>query len=129
MTNEKEIKPLPKGIQAAILIALLAIPLVFWLLPADQFDETPYLCPSALLFNMDYFDCGTIKALQHFHHFEIGDALYFHSISPLLYALLVFLWGTWTYQAAARLGLLGATRAEHIEAKLRQRALNKEAKK
>jgi len=129
MTDEKENNTLSKGYQLICLVILIVIPVVFWILPADQFDESPDFCPSALLFDMEFFDCGTIKALQHIHHFEFGDALYFHFGSPLIYGLLAFFWGSWTYHLATRLGLLGAKRAERVETNLKNRALKKEAKK
>jgi len=125
MSIKKVKKPFPKWLQKAWLAALLATPVVLWILPADQFDEGRSMCPSVLLFDLECYGCGTTRAIQHFHHFEFGDAMYFHSLSPLIYAFLVFLWGTWTYHTAARLGVFGQARAQQVEAKLENEANRK----
>jgi len=128
MSTKKVKKPFPKWLQVGWLIALIATPIVLWILPADYFDEGQSMCPSVLLFDLECFGCGTTRAVQHFHHFEFGDALYFHSLSPLIYGFLLFLWISWTYHTAARLGVFGSTRAKQVEAKLANEA-NKSSKK
>ena len=115
-------KAFPRWLLWTWLALLVAAPLVLWTLPADYFDEGESMCPSVRLFDTECPGCGSTRAVQHLHHAELGDALYFHSLAPLIYGVLVVLWGVWTYRAAARLGLLGARRAAATEAKLRAEA-------
>lgn len=115
-------KAFPRWLQISWLIALLAFPIILWVLPADHFDEGESMCPSVVFFDTECFGCGSTRAVQHLHHAEIADALYFHQLSPLIYAFLVFLWFTWTYHTAARLGLLGKARAQQVEIKLQEEA-------
>lgn len=115
-------KAFPRWLLWAWLALLVAAPLVLWALPADYFDEGESMCPSVQLFDTECPGCGSTRAVQHLHHAELGDALYFHSLAPLIYGVLVVLWALWTYRTAARLGLLGARRAEAVEAKLRAEA-------
>ena len=122
MSTKKVKKPFPKWVQKTWLAALVATPFVLWALPADHFDEGQSMCPSVLLFDTECFGCGSTRAVQHLHHFEFGDAIYFHSLSPLIYAFLVFLWGTWTYHTAARLGVFGSARAQRVETQLAEEA-------
>ncbi|MFK8057494.1 MAG: DUF2752 domain-containing protein [Saprospiraceae bacterium] len=126
MSTKKGQKPFPKWVQKAWLTALVAAPILLWILPADYFDEGQSICPSVLLFDTECFGCGTTRAVQHLHHFEFGDAIYFHSLSPLIYAFLLYLWGSWTYHTAARLGVFGSTRAERVEASLKEEATRSE---
>lgn len=115
-------RPVPRGVLWAWLAALLVTPLALWALPADYFDEGESMCPSVQLFDVECWGCGSTRAVQHLHHAELGDALYFHGFAPGIYLLLVALWCLWTYNTATRLGLLGGRRAVALEAKLRGRA-------
>ena len=119
---------MPAAILWAWLGLLLAAPIVLWILPADYFDAGRSLCPSVLLFDLECFGCGSTRAVQHLHHGEFADALYFHRLAPLIYALLVVLWSLWTYRTATRLGLFGRARAERMEAKLRANHERRHAK-
>ena len=113
-------KAFPNWILVVWLLALLAVPIVLWTLPADQFDEGESLCPSVQLFNTECPGCGSTRAIQHLHHAEISDALYFHKLSPLIYLALVYFWLRWTYQTAARLGILGEKLKEKVTSQLRE---------
>ena len=115
-------RPMPRAVSWAWLLALLAFPVVLWLLPADHFDEGQSMCPSVLLFDTECPGCGSTRAIQHLHHFDLAESLYFHSASPLIYAVLVGLWCLWTYRTAARLGLFGRERAVAMETQLRSSA-------
>ena len=112
----------PRWLQWVWLVALVAFPFVLWALPSDAFDEGESMCPSVWLFDVECWGCGSTRAVQHLHHAELGDALYFHAMAPGIYLFLVALWGVWTYRTAARLGLLGAARAERVESELRASA-------
>ena len=113
---------MPRGISWAWLVALLAFPIVLWLLPADQFDEGESMCPSVLLFDTECPGCGSTRAVQHLHHAEVDEAIYYHSAAPFIYGFLVLLWCVWTYRTASRLGVFGKERAVAMEAKLRAKA-------
>ena len=122
-------KPFPRWLQWAWLVALVAVPIVLWLLPADHFDEGESMCPSVQLFDTECPGCGSTRGVQHMHHAELGEALYYHQLAPLIYLFLVGLWLSWTYHTAARLGLLGAGRQASVEAKLRGEAERRAARK
>ena len=122
-------RPLPRWLLGAWLVVLLVTPFALWALPADYFDEGESLCPSVQLFDVECWGCGSTRAVQHLHHGELGDALFFHSLAPGIYLLLVVLWSLWTFTTATRLGLLGERRALALEAKLRVRAERRVARR
>ena len=113
---------MPRWISKIWLVALLAFPIVLWILPADHFDEGQSMCPSVLLFNTECPGCGSTRAVQHLHHADLAEALYFHSAAPLIYLFLIGLWSLWTYRTATRLGIFGNARAAAMETKLREQA-------
>jgi len=114
-----EPKAFPKWLLILWLVALLSVPLILWSLPADHFDEGQSMCPSVLLFDTECPGCGSTRAIQHLHHGELSDALYFHRLSPIIYIVLVGFWLLWTYQTTARLGLFGAARKEKVTTQLK----------
>ncbi len=126
---EPTLKRRPNWVHWLWLLALLAVPVVLWVLPADHFDEGQSMCPSVVLFDTECFGCGSTRAVQHLHHAELADALYFHQAAPLIYAGLVLLWFVWTYRTSARLGIWGETTRARVEGKLRAAAARKAAKR
>lgn len=122
-------KPFPRWLLWLWLAALVAAPVALWALPADYFDEGESMCPSVQLFDTECWGCGSTRAVQHLHHAQLGDALYFHSLAPLIYLVLAGLWALWTYNTAARLGLFGAQRAAAVEGKLRAQAERRVARR
>lgn len=116
------VRAYPRWLQWAWLALLAAAPVVLWILPADHFDEGPSLCPSVWLFGAECWGCGSTRAVQHLHHAQLGDALYFHTLAPVIYLGLVLLWATWAYRTAGRLGLFGSARAAAVEDQLASRA-------
>ena len=118
-TSAPTAKSFPRWVLWAWAVALLAFPVVLWLLPADHFDEGESMCPSVALFDTECPGCGSTRAVQHLHHGELAEALYFHQLSPLIYLFLVGLWGYWLYNTGGRLGWFGRARAERIEERLR----------
>lgn len=122
-------RPFPRWLQWSWLIALLAFPLILWILPADHFDEGQSLCPSMLLFNTECPGCGSTRAIQHLHHLEWEEALYYHSAAPFIYLFLGALWTYYVYTTTKRLGLLGRQRAMAYEQELREEAERRSERK
>ena len=92
--------PLTRLVRTLWLAALLAAPFVLWALPADLFDTSPVvLCPSRWILGIECWTCGITRAIMHLHHFELGEALHFHTAAPLFYIGLVVLWTIWTKSA------------------------------
>jgi len=120
---------MPRWIQVLWLILLVAAPVVLWLLPSDYFDEGESMCPSVVLFDTECYGCGSTRAVQHLHHLELADALYFHQLAPLIYLVLVAFWVLWTYRTSARLGLLGAATQNRVETGLREDAIKRAERK
>ena len=86
------------------LIALVAVPIVLWILPADAFDNgSVILCPSRLFFNFECLGCGMTRAIMHFHHFQFDDAIYFNRGSFVVYPALVVLWIVWVIRAVKKI--------------------------
>ena len=130
MTSQsKQPKEFPRWFLISWLTLLLAAPIIMWMLPADHFDEGESICPSVVFFDTECFGCGTTRATQHLHHGELAEALYFHNASPVIYLMLFGFWCWWTYNTAARLGLLGKARQEKVLAKLRAEAERRMVKK
>lgn len=122
-------RPIPRWIQALWLTALLAVPIILWILPADHFDEGESMCLSVRLFDMECPACGSTRAVQHLHHAELAEAVYFHSAAPLIYGTLLALWCLYTYRTATRLRLFGTARAARLEHSLKSAAEARQAKK
>ena len=71
-----------------LLLGLLALPVLFWLLPPDGGP----CCPSGCLFGLDPARCAPLLALRHFHSFHFEEALYHFPFVPLLYSLVLLSW-------------------------------------
>jgi len=96
-----------RAVQTAWLAALLLAPIVLWLLPADFFDQDGIItCPSRAFFDIECFGCGMTRAVQHMHHLEFADAVFFNLGVVAIYPALVGVWGFWVYKAAGHTGLL-----------------------
>ncbi len=88
-------------------IALLAAPIVLWILPSDFFnDSNIVVCPSRSFFDIECWGCGITRAVMHFHHFQFEDAAYFNWLVFVIYPLLVVIWFTWTRDVAKKLEIL-----------------------
>ncbi len=82
------------------LIALLACPLVLFIMPSTFFDNTGVeMCPSKFLFDFECYGCGMTRAVMHLHHFELNEAIYYNYGIVLVYPVLVFFWFLWTKKA------------------------------
>jgi hypothetical protein len=86
------------------LIALLLTPIVLWLLPADVFDYgSTSICPSKLFFDIECFGCGMTRAVMHFHHLEISEAVFYNTGVLIVFPGLVLVWCLWVYKALVAL--------------------------
>lgn len=88
------------------LIALIACPIVLWILPSDFFNDGAIICLSRLIFNIECWGCGLTRAVMHFHHFAFEEAFFYNYAVVLVYPALVWLWFLWTKAAATEVGLL-----------------------
>ena len=95
-----------KALHTAWLIALIACPIVLWLLPVDYFNDSGGLsCPSQSLFDVECLGCGLTRAVMHFHHFEFTEAVFYNLAVLFMYPFLVWLWQKWVRAELAYLGL------------------------
>jgi Protein of unknown function (DUF2752) len=98
-----------RSVQMAWLVILLLTPLVLWVMPGNYFDNSEvFICPSKLLFDYECFGCGMTRAVQHMHHFQWEDALYFNYGVVVIYPALVLIWGLWVRHAWMRVKALSA---------------------
>jgi len=72
-------------------ILLVAIPVVLLLLPADFFDEGESICLSVQLLGKSCHACGLTRSIMHLIHFDVGEAVYYNSLSLLVAPLIGFL--------------------------------------
>jgi len=78
-----------------ILAALLAIPVVLLILPADYFDAGESICLSKQLLNQECLGCGMTRGVMHTIHFEIVEAWGFNKLTFIVLPILVFYWIKW----------------------------------
>jgi len=81
-------------LRRVLLSILILLPVLGWIMPSDFFDkEGLILCPSKLFFDIECFGCGMTRAVMHFHHLELGAAIYYNALVIIIYPLLLFIWG------------------------------------
>ena len=69
---------------------LLIIPVtLFFILPANYFDEGQSICLSVLLFEKNCFACGMTRAIQHLIHLDFSIAWEFNKLSFVVLPLLI----------------------------------------
>ncbi|MBM3442427.1 MAG: DUF2752 domain-containing protein [Bacteroidetes bacterium] len=89
-----------KSLNLAWIFALLAFPILLWVLPASMFDETGIeLCPSKFFFNVECLGCGITRAVMHMHHFDWREAIYYNYAVIVVYPALVSVWFLWLRDA------------------------------
>jgi hypothetical protein len=89
------------------LAALLAAPIVLWILPSDFFDNGEIItCPSRLFFDIECLGCGMTRAVMHMHHLEFADAMYYNTGVAVVFPALVLLWLYLVRKAAQNSGVL-----------------------
>jgi hypothetical protein len=72
------------------LIVLIALPALFFFLPADYFDNGASLCPSKQFLNMECPGCGMTRSVQHLIHLDIEAAWQFNKLTFLILPILGF---------------------------------------
>jgi hypothetical protein len=83
----------------AKIAALISIPIVLLLLPADYFDGGESVCLSVRFFDMECPGCGMTRAIMHLIHFDINEAAYYNLLSFLVLPLLIYVWAGWVLRA------------------------------
>lgn len=92
-----------KWVNLSWMAALLAFPIILWLMPANFFDDTGVdICPSKLFFDVECFGCGMTRATMHMHHFEWQEAVYYNTGIMAVYPALVIVWALWLTKAWKR---------------------------
>ena len=92
---------------------LLLVPIVLWIVPASQFDDTGVIiCPSRFLFDIECFGCGMTRAVLHFHHFDFEEAVYHNVFILLIYPLLVVMWLYWMFNILKNLGYIASKKTD-----------------
>jgi hypothetical protein len=71
---------------------LLAIPIFLLVQPANFFDFGAPICPSKIIFKLDCWGCGLTRAVQHFIHFDVESAVYYHRGIWFIFPFLVYFW-------------------------------------
>jgi len=74
-----------RGIRLAKIIIWLCLPIIFWLIPVESFNNGPALCPSIILFNLECLGCGLTRATLYLHHLEISQAIAFNKLIIIIY--------------------------------------------
>ena len=74
------------------LVFLIALPLPFFILPANYFDSGESLCMSKVLLQQECFGCGITRAIQHAIHFDFTRAWHFNKLVILVLPVFILLW-------------------------------------
>ncbi|MFK8038017.1 MAG: DUF2752 domain-containing protein [Crocinitomicaceae bacterium] len=89
---------------SAILIVLLFLPLILLYLPADYFDTGGVtVCPSKRFLDIECLGCGITRGIQHTIHGEFEIGWQFNKLSPIVLAVLIYLWIKYFIQAVKAL--------------------------
>jgi len=84
---------LSKTAEKIWLTALIAVPVILWILPGDFFDNGKVgLCPSKLFFDFECLGCGITRAVMHFHNLQFSDAIYYNYGVVVVYPILIIMW-------------------------------------
>jgi hypothetical protein len=78
-----------------LLVALLVIPIVLLILPADYFNTGQTLCPSKRLLNQECPGCGMTRGVMQAIHFEFLEAWRFNKLTFLVLPIFIFYWIKW----------------------------------
>lgn len=74
------------------LVFLIALPLPFFVLPANYFDKGESMCMSVLLLHKTCFGCGITRSIQHALHFEFARAWDYNKLVIIVLPALIFYW-------------------------------------
>jgi len=81
-----------KLIPAITIAAMVLIPVVLLVLPADYFDAGPTMCPSKRFLDIECPGCGMTRAVMHLIHFDLESAIYYNSLSLAVTPVLAVWW-------------------------------------
>lgn len=81
-----------KFVKIVVLAALLVIPVVLFLLPANYFDQGETLCPSKRLLDIECLGCGLTRGVQHFIHLDFETAWEFNKLTFIIVPLGFLYW-------------------------------------
>jgi len=81
-----------KSFSWAILILLVAIPIISWILPSDFYDDDTIVCLSQSLLDFECMWCGILNGMQQLHHLNFEDAIFYNYFSPVAYLILLYVW-------------------------------------
>jgi hypothetical protein len=78
-----------------LIVALLVIPIVLLLLPADYFDNGESLCPSKRFLDLECLGCGITRSIMHLLHLEFSNAWIYNKLSFIVLPVGMFYWVKW----------------------------------
>lgn len=81
-----------KFVKISVITALLVLPIMLFLLPANYFDQGETLCPSKRLLDIECLGCGLTRGVQHFIHFDFETAWEFNKLTFIVMPLGIFYW-------------------------------------
>lgn len=81
------------------MVALLVIPAVLLLLPADYFDTGESICLSKQLLDQECPGCGMTRGVMHTIHFEFKEAWQFNKLTFFILPIILFYWFKWIIQS------------------------------
>ena len=74
--------------------AILIVPIILIILPANYFDTGQTVCLSKLFLHIDCPGCGITRAIQHALHLEFKTAYHFNKLVIIVLPLLTYLYFT-----------------------------------
>jgi hypothetical protein len=77
-----------------VLIGLIVLPLWFLLLPVDYFSDKQSLCLSIVLFDLECYGCGMMRAIKALVSLDVSHAFQLNRLSILVFPLLGYYWIT-----------------------------------
>ncbi len=80
------------------LVVLITVPIVLLSLPADYFDKGVSICPSKRFFDIECYGCGMTRAVMHLIHFDFDSAVYYNSLSLIVFPALAVVYSTWLWK-------------------------------
>lgn len=79
--------------------ALLGIPAVLLVLPADFFDKGETFCPSKRFFHTECPGCGITRSVMHFIHLEFKRAWEYNKLILIVVPVFGYYWIKWIRNA------------------------------
>lgn len=86
LLKNKKIKALIKA------MGIFLIPIAFYFIPAEVFDNNKSVCIFKNIFNSECLGCGTTRATYWIMHFEFAKAYNLNKIIIIVFPLLLLCW-------------------------------------